>query len=78
MNYKIWQNHGEVLKQIKNTGISRKLCNIPISTPVKCSFSITKLFSNTIHTENTNGIVKAMASNKCLGWLKHFRNFIIN
>ena len=46
----------------KNPGISRKLCSIPISTPVKLAFSITKLFSNTIHTENTKGIVKAIAN----------------
>jgi hypothetical protein len=51
---------------------------MPISTPVKLAFSITKLLSSTIHTEKTNGIVKAIANNKCSGLLKRLNNGFID
>ena len=49
-------------------GILQSLREIPISTPVKAAFSTTKLLSNTIQTEKTNGIIKAIVSNKLSGF----------
>lgn len=53
----------------KKPGTSLKLCNMPISMPVKLAFSTTKLLSSAIQTEKTNGIIKAMASKRFSGLL---------
>ena len=51
----------------KKPGISRKLCNMPISLPVKAAASLLKLLINAIHVENIKGITKAINNNKTEG-----------
>jgi len=58
----------------RKPGTSLKLCNIPISTPVKLAFSTIKLLSKAIQTENTKGMINAIASSKFSGE----RNLVLN
>src|SRR5690606_11939296 len=51
----------------RKPGISRKLCSMPISAPLNCARSITKLLSNTCQVEKQKAITKVMVNNNNWG-----------
>ena len=50
----------------RKPGTSLKLCNMPISSPVKLAFSTVKLLSNTCHVANAIVFPIASRNNKVL------------
>ena len=50
----------------RKPGTSLKLCNMPISSPVKLAFSTVKLLSNTCHVANAIVFPMASRNNKVL------------
>jgi hypothetical protein len=51
----------------RKPGTSRRLCSIPISTPVKAAFSTTKLLSIADQTLNATGIAMDIRIKRYIG-----------
>ena len=71
-------NNTHTAVNAKKPGISRKLCNMPISFPVKSAASLLKLLINAIHVEKMSGIKNAISNKKTKGVRQFFDVFIFN
>ena len=60
----------------KKPGTSRKLCNIPISFPVKLAASLLKLLIKAAQVEKANGMMKAIINKRVAGDFQDSLNFI--